>query len=187
MKKIILLILCLLPVVSMVAQENKWRSIILDEVLTISLPAGFTQQDTSITDNEITVKSRTIQSNTGKCNLYVKIDSANVELKIRDRRSALISLEGIGTGICDQYFQIGYRCERSDTIINKISGKKILFYANKIELTLLCYVFRANNKTYTIFSTLSNDPKDKLRPKDLNKLLASLKFNSRNIKEYKFF
>jgi hypothetical protein len=187
MKKIILLILCLLPVVSMVAQENKWRSIILDEVLTISLPAGFTQQDTSITDNETTVKSRIIQSNTGRCNLYVKIDSANVELRIHDRKSALISLEGIVFGICESYSKVGYRCERSDTVIDRIPGKKIFFYANKNDLTFLSYIFRANNKTYSIFSTLSNDSKDRLQPKDLNKLLASLKFNSKNIKEYKFY
>ncbi len=181
------LILYLLPAIYLAGQENKWKSITLDEVLTISLPAGFSQQDTSITANGITVNSRIIQSNTGACILYISVDSSSKLLEVHDTKSAHISLEGIGEGICFQYSQAGYKCERSDTAIEKIPGKKFLIYENKNDLALLGYVFRANNKTYRVFSTVSNNPKECLRPNDLNKLLASVKFNVGNIKEYKFY
>jgi hypothetical protein len=108
-------------------------------------------------------------------------------LNVHDRKSAYISLEGIGEGVCIQYSQAGYRCERSDTAIDKIPGKKFLFYENQNDLVLFGYAFRANNKTYRIFSSISNDPDNRLRPNDLNKFLASMKFNIDNIKEYKFY
>ena len=187
MKKIILLLFYLLTVINLVAQEKKWKPTVLDEVLTVSLPEGFTQKDTVITDKSTIVHSRIIQSNTGTCILYVNIDSANMELKVNDLESAYIFLEGIGEGVCILYSQAGYRCERSDTAIDKIPGKKILFYANQNNLALWGYVFRANNKTYKLFSTTSINPEDGLRPNDLNKLLASVKFNTGNIKEYKFY
>jgi hypothetical protein len=171
----------------MSAQENKWVSVILDEVLTISMPEGFTQTDTTITDKATIAHSRIIQSNTGTCILFVSIDSVNIDLKVHDRESAYISLEGVGKGVCIQYSQAGYRCERNDTSIDKIPGKKFLFYENKTDLALFGYVFRANNKTYKIFSTVNNNVKDDLRPNDLNKLLSSIKFNTDNIKEYKFY
>jgi hypothetical protein len=187
MKKVILVLLYLLPAIYLTAQENKWETIILDEVLTISLPVGFTQQDTTIIADGRNVHSRIIQATTETCNISVSIDSINVDLKIHDRRSAYISLEGVAEGACIRYSQAGYRCERSDTLIDKIPGKRILLYENKNDLVFFCYAFRGNNKTYKIFSSISNNPKDGLRPSDLNKLLASIKFNSANIKEYKFY
>lgn len=187
MRKAILYIFFLSPIKYLAAQENKWEPVNLDEVLTISLPIGFTQTDTIIKQQATIVYSKIIESNTGNCTLYISIDSTNILLSVHDRRSAFVSLEGIGEGICIQYSQAGYRCERSDTAIEKIPIKKIFFYENQTDLALFGFVFLANNKIYRIFSSLSNDPHYGPRPKDLNKLLSSIKFNTDNIIEYKFY
>ncbi len=187
MKNAILLIFFLSPIKYLNAQENKWEPVNLDEVLTLSLPIGFTQTDTIIKQQAMIVYSKIIESNTGNCTFYISIDSTNIPLNVHDRKSALVSLEGIGEGICIQYSQAGYRCERNDTAIEKIPIKKILIYENQNDLALFGFVFRANNKTYRIFSTVTNNSEHSLRPSDLSKLFSSIKFNLVNIKEYKFY
>ena len=187
MRKTALFILFLIIQINLTAQETKWMSVNIDEVLTVSLPIGFTQTDTTIKDQTTIAYSKIIESNIQNCTLYISIDSANIALDIKDKKSALISLDGIGEGVCNQYSQAGYKCERGDTAVDRIPGKRFLIYENQTQLILYGYVFRANNKTYKIFSTTNTNIQYGLRPSELNKLLGSVKFNTDNIKEYKFY
>ena len=85
MRKTTFFILFFIIQINLIAQETKWKSVNIDEVLTISLPIGFTRTDTTIKDQATITYSKIIESNTENCTLYISIDSVNIALDIKER------------------------------------------------------------------------------------------------------
>ena len=189
MKKGLIIIISLISLAYLYAQNTTWKKINIDENLTMFMPGEVTRVDTSFIKNGQELRFRVFKTETESSTLALTITPNETNLRVDNLESLQTALEKIAEGSCNAAIDKGLLCSTTDTAIDEIPGKKNKIYSKNSNnhSVVFNYIFLVNDKMYmfsTAFST--NAPAVSNAVQEAHRFLNDIHFNKTAIKEQKF-
>jgi hypothetical protein len=187
MNKIKFLVLFFLFALQVSASDSLWKTIRVDENLTILFPAKLERMDTLMVKGENKFRLFILKGVTDNTTFGVTMSAGETHINVDNKESLETALKGLADGACDNAKKSGLTCKISDSTLSGVPCK-IIKMDNRTELTTLVnYYFLVNDKLYVFTITPSEFATDNLAyQSDWKRLLENIRFNTKNLKEKKF-
>ena len=186
MKKIIIITTLVLLTTLVNSQDSLWQTKKIDENLTISLPNTVEQIDTSYIQNGKKIKFKIFAARTEFSGIGVTVSNEH-NVNIDNKETLLKALSEIAKGAIKSLQAKGLKCVASDTLIQNIPCKKLKCEGelNEIPMNILHYTLLVNDKVYIMQAAFVPE----FAPgalSELDRLLGSVHFEAKSIKELQF-
>lgn len=169
------------------SQDSLWKSVKIDENLSVALPQTTERIDTAFRKDDETLKFRILKAETGVSTLGVTVTPNGTGLNVDDEESLKTALKGIEEGTYKRAKEKGFTCKSIDTVLDGLPCKKFEFFNSYLKDPVIYnYSFLVNDRLYmfTIAPLHLHYEKAKLL-EDQDRFLISIHF-TKSIKERQF-
>ena len=168
--------------------QNKvqWQKLEVDENLIAMFPSDIEKIDTVLYKDNTGLKFKGFKSKTSNSNFGITVTPEGTNIRVDNLEALDEAYKGIETGFRNNAASKEMSCNFSDTIIDKVIGRKVVMYRGTTENPPLAifYLFLLNDKLYEITCIPING--GDMGIADMNRLLTGLDFTAVNISEKRF-
>ncbi|MGG9960354.1 hypothetical protein [Ferruginibacter sp. SUN106] len=166
--------------------NDQWQKLKVDENLTAMFPKDVEKIDTLLQKDNIEMKFKVFKATTAYANLGITVTTEGTDIKADNAEDLERAYKGIEIGFRKNATSRGLTCIFSDTVVDKITGRKAVLYTKDQEnsSSAVFYLFLLNDKLYEIASSPVDGSAMEIT--DRSKLVAGLHFTAVEISEKKF-
>ena len=168
------------------AQDTTWRITRVNKDMTFSLPSNQEKIDTSTRVQLTRMDLRVFKATTENTLFVLTVTRQGADINATDPESVKEAYNGTEKALKKSKNLAGYNTMSSDTMVDKIAGRKVIFYTgnDSLDIRLKAYVFLINDHLYLLL--VYKQGMDEAYKAESNRVLRSIHFTATEISEQQF-